>query len=186
MADTRLRHSAEMESAAAAEALVARARRGDAAAFEQLVTEHYDMIYRTAYKWCGNRSDAEDVAQDVSIKLASAIALFDGRSKFASWLYRVTLNSVRDLQRARKRDGRKIEAFSDVAAGFALADQEESTTTAQLWQAVRALPDKQRDAVLLVYAEELSHADAAQIMGCREATVSWHVHAARKALRGLL
>jgi RNA polymerase sigma factor (sigma-70 family) len=51
---------------------------------------------------------------------------------------------------------------------------------------VRRLPEKQRDAVLLVYAEELSHAEAAEIMGIKEATVSSHVHEARKTLRGFL
>ena len=59
-------------------------------------------------------------------------------------------------------------------------------TSRQLWAAVRTLPEKQRDAVLLVYAEELSHAAAAEIMGIKEATVSYHVHEARKTLRGLL
>ncbi|MNL67562.1 RNA polymerase factor sigma-70 [compost metagenome] len=68
----------------------------------------------------------------------------------------------------------------------AAADQEAAVTSSQLWDAVRSLPEKQRDAVLLVYAEELSHAEAATIMGIREATVSFHVHEARKTLRGLL
>ncbi|MNT97107.1 ECF RNA polymerase sigma factor SigW [compost metagenome] len=66
------------------------------------------------------------------------------------------------------------------------AEQEEAATNRQLWAAVRKLPEKQRDAVLLVYAEELSHAAAAEIMGIKEATVSFHVHEARKTLRGLL
>ena len=65
-------------------------------------------------------------------------------------------------------------------------DQEEATTTGQLWRAVRTLPEKQRDAVLLVYAEELNHAAAAEIMGCKEATVSWHIFEAKRTLRGLL
>ncbi len=48
------------------------------------------------------------------------------------------------------------------------------------------LPDQQRDAVLLVYAEDMNHAAAAEIMGCKETTVSWHIHEAKKTLRGLL
>ncbi len=56
----------------------------------------------------------------------------------------------------------------------------------ELWVAVRALPDQQRDAVLLVYAEDMSHAEAASIMGCSEKTVSWHLHAARKRLKSVL
>ena len=56
----------------------------------------------------------------------------------------------------------------------------------ELWQAVRQLPDKQRDAVLLIYGEGLSHAAAADVLGCAETTISWHVHEARKRLKVLL
>jgi RNA polymerase sigma factor (sigma-70 family) len=169
-----------------ADGLLARARLGDPDAFEALLEDHYDLIYRTAWKWCGSRDDAEDVAQDVCMKLGQAIAGFDGRSAFSSWLYRITLNAVRDLQRVRSRQKRHVDAFSEVAPDTQLPEQEDAAATSELWGAVRRLPDRQRDAVLLVYAEELSHAEAAEIMGIGEATVSFHVHAARKTLRGLL
>lgn len=155
-------------------------------AFGVLLAGHYDLIYRAAFRWCGNRSDAEDIAQDVCVKLGSAIAGFDGRSAFSSWVYRITLNAVRDFQRASNRRGRHAEAFADVSPGAQAAEQEASATNRQLWAAVRRLPEKQRDAVLLVYAEELSHAEAATIMGIKEATIGFHVHEARKTLRGLL
>jgi RNA polymerase sigma-70 factor (ECF subfamily) len=180
-----LQPDAEDEETDAA-GLVARARAGDRQAFVALVSTHYDFVYRTAYRWCADRSDAEDVAQEVSIKLATAIASFDGRSRFSSWLYRVTLNVVRDMQRAKARRGRHVSALAEVSPHSVPPDQEDAAATRQLWGAVRALPEKQRDAVLLVYAEDLSHAAAAEIMGCREATVSWHIFEARKTLRGLL
>ena len=167
-------------------ALVVRAQNGDAEAFAELIEDHYDLIHRTAWKWCGNRDDAEDIAQDVCVKLGRAIAGFDGRSAFSSWVYRITLNAVRDMQRAGKRRGRYADAYAEVSPEDQPAEQEEAATSSQLWAAVRRLPEKQRDAVLLVYAEELSHAAAAEIMGIREATVSFHVHEARKTLRGLL
>ena len=167
-------------------ALVVRAQNGDAEAFGELIGDHYDLIHRTAWKWCGNRDDAEDIAQDVCVKLGRAIAGFDGRSAFSSWVYRITLNAVRDMQRAGKRRGKYADAYAEISPEDQPAEQEEAATSSQLWAAVRALPEKQRDAVLLVYAEELSHAAAAEIMGIREATVSFHVHEARKTLRGLL
>ena len=167
-------------------ALVARAQKGDSAAFGELIEAHYEAIYRTAYKWSGNRSDAEDIAQDVCVKLGSVIKGFDGRAAFASWLYRITLNAVRDMQRARSRRSRHAEALAEVSPEDSPPDQEEAATSSQLWDAVRRLPEQQRDAVLLVYAEELSHAAAGEIMGCKEATVSWHIHEAKKTLRGLL
>ena len=166
--------------------LVARAVSGDRMAFSELVERHYDFIYRTACKWLGRRQDAEDIAQDVCIKLATAIRSFDGRSAFTSWLYRVTLNSVRDSQRAGARRSRHHDALAGLSPEDAPPEQEEAATARELWAAVRALPGQQRDAVLLVYAEELSHAEAGAIMGCKEATVSWHIHEAKKTLRGLL
>lgn len=166
--------------------LAARAAGGDRDAFAELLGRHYDFIYRTAAKWLGRRQDAEDIAQDVCAKLATAIRSFDGRSAFTSWLYRVTLNAVRDNQRATSRRGRYHDQLAEVHPDSDPGGQEEATAVRELWDAVRTLPNQQRDAVLLVYAEEKSHAEAGEIMGCKEATVSWHIHEARKTLRGLL
>ena len=162
------------------------AARGDRAAFSELCERHYDYIFRIACKWSGKKSDAEDIAQDVCIKLATAIRSFDGRAAFTSWLYKVTLNAVRDMQRARSRRGKNIDRYAIVAPDEELPDQEDSTAMKEIWAAVRQLPDQQRDAVLLVYAEDMSHAQAGEIMGCKETTVSWHIHEAKKTLRGLL
>jgi RNA polymerase sigma-70 factor (ECF subfamily) len=180
--------SETLEKAGAEQAawLVARARSGDREAFAQLVEEHYDFIFRVACKWSGRRSDAEDIAQDVCVKLATALRQFDGRSALTSWLYQVTLNAVRDHQRAAGRRGRNTEAFAQVSPEDAPPDQEDAVAARELWAAVRRLPGRQRDAVLLVYAEERNHADAAEIMGCKEGTVSFHIHEAKKTLRGLL
>ena len=168
------------------EMLIARARNGERHAFGQLVERHYDFIFRTACKWAGARSDAEDIAQEVCIKLASAITSFDGRAAFTSWLYRVTVNAVRDMQRARGRRGRNVDAFAEVSPDSAPPDQEDATAVNEVWAAVGRLPEKQRMAVMLVYAEDMSHAQAGEIMGCKETTVSWHIHEAKKTLRGLL
>ena len=86
----------------------------------------------------------------------------------------------------RSRRGKYADALAHVSPEDAPAEQEDAATASQLWAAVRRLPEKQRDAVLLVYAEEMSHAEAGEIMGCKEATVSWHIHEAKKTLRGLL
>ena len=176
----------DLDATAQTSELIKRAVNGDAEAFAVIIEGHYDLIYRTAYKWCGSRTDAEDVAQDVCVKLAAALKSFDGRSAFSSWLYRVTLNAVRDMQRARGRHDRKAGALALVSPDDAPPEQEDATAASELWQAVRTLPDQQRDAVLLVYAEGMSHREAGEIMGCKEATVSWHIHEAKKTLRGLL
>jgi len=168
------------------QALLARARTGDAAAFEALLVTHYQYIFRVAYRWLGHESDAEDVAQTVCMRLPVAIRSFDGRAAFTSWLYRVTLNAVRDLQRGRQRQARLADAVAVFAEDRHPPEQEGALHLADIWRAVRALPEKQRDAVMLVHAEGLSQAEAAGIMGCKEVTVAWHIHKARKILREVL
>ena len=85
------------------------------------------------------------------------------------------------MLRKTAREAAKLDAFGREPRASGEAGLEERTEA--LWRAVRGLPDKQRDAVLLVYGEGLTHAAAAEAMGCAEATVSWHVHEAKKRLK---
>lgn len=166
--------------------LVKFAAAGDRDAFAAIVDAQYDFIFRVAYKWLGDRSDAEDVTQNVVIKLAKSIRQFDGRAQFSSWLYRIALNAVRDHQRQSIRQGRNVAALSLVSPTAAPSNQEDDVTMNEVWAAVRQLPEKQRDAVLMIYGEDMSHAECAAIMDCKEKTVSWYVHEAKKTLKGLL
>ena len=145
---------------------------------------HYDRIYRLAWRKVGSRAEAEDIAQDVCVKLATAIASFRGEAAFSTWLYRIAFTTATD----RLRDRQRIIAFapsdmSELADSLTSDTPETALIGAELWVAVRALPDQQRDAVLLVYGEDLSHQEASRIMGCSEKTVSWHLHEARRRLK---
>lgn len=167
--------------------LVAQARAGNRDAFGRLVGRHYDFIHRVAYRWAGNRADAEDIAQDVCARLGRSIRSYRGGAAFATWLYAVVLNAARDFSRASRRETARAEAFGTFALVSAAAAQSAGPDPAEsLWQAVRQLPDKQREAVLLVYGEGLGHSAAADVMGVAEATVSWHVHEAKKRLKRML
>lgn len=165
--------------------LIEKAASGDRQAFADLIAGRYDFIHAVAWRWCGDRQDAEDVTQDVCIRLAGAIRGFRGASRFSTWLYMITLNVARDQMRKRRREQWRD---ADYLREQAVAKPAESpdAESEELWQAVRQLPDKQRDAVLLIYGEGLSHAAAADVLGCAEATISWHVHEARKRLKVLL
>ncbi len=168
--------------------LAARAREGERAAFAQLVERHYDFIHRVAWKWCRDREAAEDIAQSVCMRLGTSIRSWRGEGALTTWLYRLTINAAHDHARAAARERRKADAWG--AHAMALGDVAEEDNGdedgTRLWEAVAALPDKQRDAVLLVYGEGLNHADAAAVMDCAESTVSYHVHAAKKRLKTLL
>ena len=176
-----------MDEAVSDGALVARAVGGDRAAFAALVSRHYDFAFRTAFKWCGNRDDAEDIAQDVCVRLGRSIRSFDGRARFSTWLYRVVLNAARDFQRRGISEKRKLDEWAAEPTRPQVQDAHDGEDeTEVLWQSVRQLSPKQRDALLLVYGEELSHADAAGVMGCAEGTVSYHIHEGRKRLRDMM
>ena len=167
--------------------LAERASIGDRDAFAMLVERHYAFIHGVAWKWCRDRSSAEDIAQNVCLRLGHAIRGWRNESAFTTWLYRLTINAAHDHARFIAREMRKEKALA-VHAQTQGEDIETYTPSHSdyVWDAVRTLPEKQRDAMLLVYGEELSHADAAAVMGCAESTVSYHLHTARKQLKTLL
>lgn len=163
--------------------LAARAATGDRTAFGCLVARHYDRLFRLAWRWTGKRATAEDVAQDTCVKLATAIGSFRGEASFSTWATRIAYTTACDHLKASARV--QLLAPADVMSLVETAAEtpEEETLGAELWSQVRALPGQQRDAVLLVYGEDMSHAEAAHVMGCSEKTVSWHLHEARKRLK---
>jgi RNA polymerase sigma-70 factor (ECF subfamily) len=171
---------------AALEDLVIRAQRGDQAAFNRLIADQYRFIFRVAFRVLGHKSDAEDVTQTVCMRLATTLGSFDRRASFTSWLYRITINAARDLLRAQMRRQKLADSAAAFVADHVEADQEAQRHVADIWNTVRQLPEKQREAVILVHGEGLSQEEAARIMSCQKVTVAWHLHNARKALRELL
>lgn len=169
--------------------LAKRAGQGCRVSFSVLLDRHYDLIWRQAWRMLGSRERAQDVAQDVVVKLAGAIRSFKGEARFTTWLHRIVyttaLDAIRANQRMQPAEPSEIIKLTDHIQSQADHDAD-SDDPDELWRAVRALPPKQRDAVLYVYGEEMSHAEAAGIMGCSEKTVSWHVHEAKKRLKILL
>jgi RNA polymerase sigma-70 factor (ECF subfamily) len=169
------------------EQLARQAAAGDREALASLLDVHYDRIHRMAWHWCGSAEAAQDVAQDVCVKLATSIGKFRADAAFATWVWRITYNAAVDHLRLAN----KLQATAP-AEMMALVDQptgdtpEAEALTGDLWMAVRGLPPQQRDAVLLVYAQDMSHAEAAGILDCSTNTVSWHLHEARKALKAQL
>ena len=94
------------------------------------------------------------------------------------------LNAVRDVARKAVRDRRRAEEWgADPALQASTADEDDMQ---EIWTAVQTLSPKQRDCVMLVYSEGMDHAVAAEVLGCSEPTVSWHLHEARMRLRIIL
>ncbi|MGE0628421.1 MAG: RNA polymerase sigma factor [Hyphomicrobiaceae bacterium] len=186
---------AEPESASDKELALAAAQ-GDAEAFTELVSRHYDRCYRLAWRWCGSQTEAEDIAQEVCVKIAQSIRSWRGDAAFSTWAYRIVYTTTIDHLRARQRlqlvEPSELTLLAERSSGPTGAPgkdphgAEVHLLYGELWDEVRRLPGQQRDAVLLVYGEDMSHAEAAVIMGCSEKTVSWHLHEAKKRLRTTL
>jgi RNA polymerase sigma-70 factor (ECF subfamily) len=166
------------------ETLAGLAAGGCRASFAVLIERHYDRIHRLAWRWSGSREAAEDIAQDVCVKVAGAITGFRGDAAFKTWLHRIAYTTALDHMRNRQR-----MTAVEPSEIIRLIDREERQAAedgmddSEIWQAVHGLPPQQRDAVLLIYGEDLSHAEAARVMDCSEKTVSWHVHEAKKKLK---
>jgi len=159
---------------------------GDREAFGLLIGRHYDAIYRLAYRWRPSRADAQDIAQEVCLKLGKTIAGFDGRAAFATWLYRIVVNTAQDFSRRAGARQRHEAAFAANRDPDPPGPGPGDDPHAPLQRALDRLPEKQKSAVLLVLGQGLSHREAAKVLGCFEATVSWRIHQARKKLAGLL
>ncbi len=128
------------------------------------------------------------MAQEVCARLGRAIRDYRGGSAFTTWLYAIVVNAVRDLGRKSARESAKVDAYGvhALVAGEGGETAAADDPVEAMWAAVRHLPPKQAEAVTLVYGEGMSHADASDLMGCSEATVSWHIHEAKKRLRQIM
>lgn len=159
------------------EQLIIRAQQGDRSAFEELLQEHYDLMFRMAFKYCGNRSDAEDITQEACIKLARSLGSFRFKSAFSSWLYRLVINTAKDFRRSHK----DTLALEDGHLGNG-CDAETKVYASEILAQVHRLPANEKTALLLVVSEGMTHREAAIVMDCKESTVSWYIHEARKKL----
>ncbi|MEM8934681.1 MAG: RNA polymerase sigma factor [Acidobacteriota bacterium] len=144
-----------------------------------LFERHRDYVYRLAWGFVSDPSLAEDVTQEVFLRLARKRPHWRPRARFTTWLYRVTLNVSRELGRRARKEPPTTDTVDPTisAPDPALAD---------LQVALARLPDRQREAVVLRHLEGLSTRETAQVMGCREGSVKTHLHRALAALRDLL
>jgi RNA polymerase sigma-70 factor (ECF subfamily) len=159
-------------------ALIRRAQASDTSAFAELVDLHYDTIYRFAWKWCGHRTNAEDIAQQSCIKLAGNLGQFRFQAAFSSWLYHLVINCARDWQRTQQR-----HEHDDLTETEPTTDDERTEDSIYLLQLLAQLDELgegMRETALLVHAEGLNHAEAGAVLGVSESTISWRVHAIRK------
>jgi RNA polymerase sigma-70 factor (ECF subfamily) len=165
------------------EALAQRAGHGDREAFQLLLERHYGLIYRLAFRFTANQADAEDLAQDICASLARKIKSFQGNSRFTTWLYRVSVNACKDALRSMARAHQLEENYAEARAMALADDADDKLQTVWLFEALEGLTDDLRETAILVLAEDLSHAEAGDVLQVKEGTVSWRMSEVRKQLK---
>ena len=167
--------------------LVARSRRGDAQAYEELVHAHQGIAFRIAYLVAGNAADAEEAAQDGFVKAYRALWRFRPGAPFRPWLLQIVANEARNRRRsAGRREALRLRAGADVSGDAAPSPEAillGAERREELLEAINRLSEPGRLAIACRYLLDLSEAETAAALGCRLGTVKSRVARALEQLR---
>ena len=171
--------------------LIASARQGEAAAWEGLVAQHQEAIFRLAYLLLGDADDAQDVAQETFIRAYQALDRFDASRPMRPWLLRIAANLAHNRRRSA---GRYLSALQRAFRAEppppspkpveALTGQQMEAHS--LWRAVRRLRSDEQQVVYLRYFLELPEADMAAALDIAPGTVKSRLHRTLKKLRAVI
>ena len=150
--------------------------------FEQLVDEHQSMVFSLALRMTGDRSLAEEIAQDVFLELDRYLGKLDSPLHALYWLRRVAMSRSADALRRRKVRGMDLWVEIDESHGIRL-EERESPLGARLEQLLTTLPEPQRAALILRYQEDLTPEEIAATLDAPLATVKSHLQRGLKLLR---
>jgi RNA polymerase sigma-70 factor (ECF subfamily) len=161
--------------------LVSAAKEGNMNAFEELVRAHSDAVYGHGLRFFGEPQAAEDVVQEVFIKVYRTLDSFEGDAAFSTWLFRVTRNTCLDMLRQGKRRPVPVDPV-DLSAGSTPDHSGRVIDSATLEKAMQAVPQEDREALGAVTLFGLSYAEAAESIGVPVGTVKSRVFRARRTL----
>jgi RNA polymerase sigma-70 factor (ECF subfamily) len=167
--------------------LVETIRGGDADAFEMLVRRKTPKVYSLCYRIIGNAEDAKDISQLVFLKLWENLEKYDAQYAFDTWLYRMVTNVAIDFMRNRQsRDNavnsnlRLVKTSTDPEQGVIVQRKE---IEAVFQDVSTVLSPKQKTIFVMNQMDDMSSAEIARVLGCRESTVRNHLFNARKAMQ---
>lgn len=155
--------------------------------WDEIVEQHSDRVYRLAYRLTGNRHDAEDLTQEVFVRVFRSLHTYTPGT-FEGWLHRITTNVF--LDQARRKQRIRFDALSDERASRLVGPSpspdtaySNSTFDDDIERALAALPAEFRAAVVLCDVEGLSYEEIAEILGAKLGTVRSRIHRGRAMLR---
>jgi RNA polymerase sigma factor (sigma-70 family) len=172
-------------------ALLERAKRGDAAAYERIVKEHQTIAFRTAWLIAGSAQEAEEAAQDAFLKAYRSLARFRTGAPFRPWLLRIVANEAHNRRLAAgRRRGLAVRAAEERREGDAVPSPEsallDSERRRELLGAIEGLSERDRIVIGCRYLLELSEAETAAVLGVRRGTVKSRLSRALERLRNEL
>jgi RNA polymerase sigma factor (sigma-70 family) len=164
-------------------ALVARAQRGDDAAFDALYARTVGRVYAVCLRLCADRAEAERLTQDTFVQAWQRMKSFRGDSRFTSWLHRIAVNTVlQDRRSAGRREARVRFAADDELTGVA-GRPAQTELHLDLEQAIAELPFGARTALVLHDIEGYTHQEIATMLGLATGTIKAQLHRARQLLQ---
>ena len=166
--------------------LVARARRGDETAFEQLVLRHQRYVFNLAYRVLGDYAEAEDVTQEAFVRVWRGLPNFREQARFTTWLYRIVYNLCLNRLPGLRHQLLQVEPLDEVLPAPMPSPAEvveRQEQIAFLHARLNQLPEQYRLVLTLRYLQGLSYAEIAAVLGVPLGTVKTHIHRARRLLR---
>jgi RNA polymerase sigma-70 factor, ECF subfamily len=178
---------AELSKAAADRADLARVRAGDVEAFANVVRRWQTPLINLAYRFCGDRGRAEEMAQEAFLRAYRGLDGFRGDATFSTWLFALATNLYRSELRRIPQRTVALEDAPEPANPVSMSEvYEQRDRDRTIRQAVLALPAKYREAMLLFYFHEMDVSAAAESLGLPEGTVKARLHRGRELLRAKL
>jgi RNA polymerase sigma-70 factor (ECF subfamily) len=168
------------------DSLIERCLAGDQVAWEQIVRQNWRKVFNVAYKFVGKHDEAEDLTQDIFLKIFKALNTFDRRANFQTWIISISRNLCIDHYRsvrkerqtiARDVDSSDLQPATRERGPYAQAEHQD--LRAQLRQALETLPIALRTAVVLRDLQELSYQEIADRLGLPEGTVKSRINRGR-------
>ena len=171
------------------ESLIQRCLGGDQRAWEAVVRQHWRKVFNVAYKFVGRHDEAEDLTQEIFLRIFKSLGTFDRRANFQTWLISVSRNLCIDHYRSRRKERETIDRDVDAGALSPASTEvgpvamlEQRDRVAMLRRALDVLPETLRTAVVMRDLQERSYHDIATRLGLPEGTVKSRINRGRAEL----